>query len=76
ADHMTRTFGIEWEARDMGRDRNPAWAITAVPEELVSEFSTRSRHIEVGKIRLIDAYIDKHGKQPSTSTWRRWNLHA
>lgn len=25
ADHMTRTFGIEWEAREMGRDRNPAW---------------------------------------------------
>ncbi len=68
ADHMTRTFGVEWEARDMGRDRNPAWAITAVPEELVSEFSTRSRHIEVGKIRLIDDYIDKHGKQPSTAT--------
>lgn len=68
ADHMTRTFGIEWEARDMGRDRNPAWAITAVPEELVSEFSTRSHHIEVEKNRLIDAYIDKHGKQPSTAT--------
>ena len=35
ADHMTRTFGVEWEARDMGRDRNPAWAISTVPEELV-----------------------------------------
>jgi hypothetical protein len=29
-DHMTRTFGVEWEARDMGRDRNPAWAISTV----------------------------------------------
>jgi hypothetical protein len=41
ADHMTRIFGVEWEARDMGRDRNPAWAITAVPETLVTEFSKR-----------------------------------
>ena len=38
----------------------------SVPEALVSEFSTRSRHIEVEKNRLIDAYIEKraavHGR--------------
>ena len=68
ADHMTRTFGVEWESREMGRDRNPAWAISAVPEVLLSAFSTRSRHIEVEKNRLIDAYIEKNGKQPSTAT--------
>lgn len=68
ADHMTRTFGVEWEAREMGRDRNPAWAISAVPETLVSEFSTRSRHIEVEKNRLIEAYVQRQGRQPSTAT--------
>lgn len=68
ADHMTRAFGVEWESRDMGRDRNPAWAISAVPEALVSEFSTRSRHIDVEKNRLIADYIEKHGKQPTTAT--------
>ena len=31
----------------MGQDRNPSWAITDVPEELVAEFSTRARQIEV-----------------------------
>ena len=45
ADHMTRTFGVRWEPREMGRDRNPSWAITDVPEELVAEFSTRARQI-------------------------------
>lgn len=25
ADHMTRMFRVEWETRNMGRDRNPAW---------------------------------------------------
>ncbi|MFD2028540.1 MobF family relaxase [Promicromonospora aerolata] len=68
ADHMTRTFGVEWEDRDMGRDRNPAWAIASVPEELVVEFSTRARHIDVEKNRLIAAYVAKHGHQPSTAT--------
>ncbi|GAA1488221.1 hypothetical protein GCM10009626_09670 [Brachybacterium sacelli] len=68
ADQMTRTFGVEWEARDMGRDRNPAWAIASVPEKLVVEFSTRARHIDVEKNRLIAAYVAKHGHQPSTAT--------
>ena len=68
ADHLTRAFGVEWEARDMGRDRNPAWAVTAVPEELVAEFSSRSRHIDAEKNRLIAQYVEKHGRQPSTAT--------
>ncbi|WP_114906995.1 MobF family relaxase [Ornithinimicrobium murale] len=65
ADHMTRTFGVEWEARDMGRDRNPAWAISTVPEELVAEFSTRARHIDAETDRLIADYVSKHGRRPS-----------
>lgn len=68
ADHMNRTFGVEWEPRDMGRDRNPAWAITTVPESLVAEFSTRARQIDEEKNRLIDAYVQQHGKQPSAAT--------
>jgi len=68
ADHMTRIFGVEWEARDMGRDRNPAWAITAVPEALVSEFSSRARHIDAEKNRLIDEYVTAHGRQASNAT--------
>lgn len=68
ADHMTRTFGFEWEARDMGRDRNPAWAIRSVPEELIQEFSTRARHIDAEKDRLISEYVTRHGRQPSTAT--------
>ncbi|MGG5172909.1 MobF family relaxase [Pseudarthrobacter sp. J1738] len=68
ADHMTRTFGVSWEPRDMGRDRNPAWAIASVPESLVVEFSTRARQIDEEKNRLIDAYVQQHRKQPSAAT--------
>lgn len=68
ADHLTRTFGVEWETRDMGRDRNPAWAISTVPEELVVEFSSRARHIEQEKNRLIAEYSERHGRQPSLRT--------
>jgi conjugative relaxase-like TrwC/TraI family protein len=68
ADHLTRAFGVEWEARDMGRDRNPAWAITTVPERLVAEFSSRSRQIDKEKNRLIAKYVARHGRQPSLAT--------
>lgn len=68
ADHITRVFGVGWETRDMGRDRNPAWAIATVPEELVVEFSSRSRHIEKEKNRLVAEYVERHGRQPSLGT--------
>ncbi|KDA06384.1 conjugal transfer protein [Microbacterium sp. CH12i] len=68
ADHLTRLFGVEWETRERGRERNAAWAIAKVPEQLVSEFSSRSRHIDEEKDRLIAAYVEKHGRQPSSTT--------
>jgi len=68
ADHLTRAIGVEWEARDMGRDRNPAWAIATVPEELVAEFSSRSRQIDHEKNRLIAEYVARRGRQPSLAT--------
>ncbi|WP_392426371.1 MobF family relaxase [Barrientosiimonas humi] len=68
ADQLTRTLDVGWEARERGRDRNPAWEIEGVPDELIGEFSTRSRHIEAEKDRLIAEYVAQHGKQPSART--------
>ncbi|MCT1691591.1 relaxase domain-containing protein [Brevibacterium sp. p3-SID960] len=68
ADRITGMFGIEWEARERGRDRNPAWELAPVPDELVAEFSSRSRQIEEEKTRLIDACRAKHGREPSAKT--------
>ncbi len=68
ADRLTRTLGLAWEARERGRDRNTAWEIEGVPDELVAEFSTRTRHIETEKDRLIAEYVTKHGRQPSART--------
>lgn len=68
ADRLARVLGVEWETRDRGRDRNPAWAITQVPEKLVTAFSSRSRHIDEEKDRLIAEYVERHGRQPSMTT--------
>ncbi|WP_153504958.1 MobF family relaxase [Cumulibacter manganitolerans] len=76
ADHLTRMFGVTWEARQMGRDRNPAWSIAGVPEELVAEFSTRSRHIDAETDRLIDRYVTEHGRRPSPATIMKLRAQA
>ncbi|WP_438940516.1 MobF family relaxase [Jiangella anatolica] len=76
ADHLTRTLGVEWEQRERGRDRNPAWAITTVPPELVAEFSSRSRNIDAETDRLIDSYVAAHGRRPSRTTILRLRAQA
>ncbi len=76
ADHLTRMFGVEWEAREKGRDRNPTWAVDGVPEELVAEFSTRSRHIDTETDRLIDRYVEEHGQRPSSATIMKLRAQA
>ncbi len=76
ADRLSRVLGVEWEQRARGRDRNPGWSIAAVPEALVGEFSSRSRHIEVEKDRLIAAYVTAHGRQPSRATIIRLRQQA
>ena len=76
ADHMTRTFGVSWETREMGRDRNPSWAITDVPEQLVAEFSTRARHINEATDALVADYVAQHGKRPSPATIMKLRAQA
>ena len=76
ADRLSRVLGVGWEQRARGRDRNPGWSIAAVPEALVGEFSSRSRHIEVEKDRLISAYVTTHGRQPSRATIIRLRQQA
>lgn len=76
ADHMTRTFGVSWEAREMGRYRNPAGAITGVPEELIAEFSTRARHIDAETDHLIAEYVALHGRRPTPASIMKLRAQA
>ncbi|WP_244928499.1 MobF family relaxase [Nocardioides sp. W7] len=68
ADRMTRDLGVEWELRQRGPDRNPRWEIASVSDELIGEFSSRTREIELAKDDLIAEYVARHGRQPSAKT--------
>jgi conjugative relaxase-like TrwC/TraI family protein len=65
ADRLTRELGVVWDLRERGADRNPQWEISGVNDDLIGEFSSRSREIDLEKDRLIAAYLGAHGRRPS-----------
>ena len=65
ADTLTRKFGVEWDRRERGKDRTRALEVTGVPEGLISEFSSRSRAIDIETDLLIEKYVAQHGRRPS-----------
>ncbi len=75
-DHLTRDVGVGWEQRARGADRNPAWEMIGVPDELIGEFSSRSAAIDAEKDRLIAAYVAEHGHQPTAKTVLRLRQQA
>lgn len=76
ADALARELGAQWEQRKRGPDRHPAWAIAAVPESLVREFSTRSRQIDTETDRLIDVFVQARGHRPSPATIMKLRAQA
>jgi conjugative relaxase-like TrwC/TraI family protein len=76
ADRLTGTFGLDWDARDRGANRNPAWEVTGVSEELIGEFSSRSRAIDEAVDAMIAQYVDRHARRPSVETILRIRAEA
>ena len=68
ADRLSRDLGIEWELRQRGPDRNARWEIAGVSDDLITEFSSRTREIELKKDELIAEYAARHGRTPSAKT--------
>ncbi|MEV0284106.1 MobF family relaxase [Kribbella sp. NPDC050820] len=59
ADHLTRRLGVNWELRERGSRRNPAFEIDAIPDELIAEFSARTAQIEANLNALLDDRNDQ-----------------
>lgn len=76
ADHLSRDLGLSWGWRDRGRNRNRAFEIEGVPEELLREFSSRSQDIERQTDELIADYTERHGRAPSKRTIIRLRAEA
>ncbi len=68
ADELTRTFGVTWEQRDHGRDRNPGWDIRGIPSTLIEAFSSRSSQINTMTDELVQRHVAEYGRRPSAAT--------
>lgn len=53
ADELTRRLGADWELRDRGPRRNPAFELEGIPDELIREFSSRTEQIEANLAALL-----------------------
>ena len=76
ADHLSRDLGVSWGRRDRGPRRNPGFEIDGVPDELLTEFSSRSRDIEETADGLIAEYMEQRGRAPSKRTIIRLRAEA
>lgn len=68
ADTLVRNFGLEWERRDRGANRNPGFEIAGISEELITIFSHRGRNIEEELDKRIAEYEVTYGRRPRVKT--------
>ncbi|NIK61392.1 MobF family relaxase [Kribbella shirazensis] len=59
ADNLSRRLGTNWELRERGTRRNPAFEIDVIPDELIHEFSARTEQIEANLTALLDERGDQ-----------------
>lgn len=65
ADRLTRDLGVDWDARERATRRFVAHEIAGIPEELIVEFSARTREIAGHLDTLTDKFVARNGSQPT-----------
>jgi conjugative relaxase-like TrwC/TraI family protein len=65
ADNIATTLSVSWEWRDRGPRRTPAYEIAGVSDDLLTEFSTRSRLMDTHVRAGITEFTERRGRQPS-----------
>ena len=76
-DRLAASLGLQGERRPArGKNRNPGFEIAGVPDDLITEFSSRSADIEPATDQLIADYRQKHGRSPSPGTVNRLREQA
>ncbi|MFE6507637.1 MobF family relaxase [Nocardioides sp. NPDC057767] len=76
ADRLTGVFGFEWEEVVRARNLHAHAEIAGVPDDLVNEFSGRTRDIDKATDRLITEYVATHGHRPGNAVRIRLRARA
>jgi conjugative relaxase-like TrwC/TraI family protein len=59
ADNLSRRLGLNWGLRERRVNRNPAFEIDLIPDDLIREFSSRTEQIESNLAVLLDERADQ-----------------
>ena len=65
ADQLARELPVSWSWRDRGARRTPAFELDGIGDEALSEFSTRSTHIDQALRTAIADFHDTYGRGPN-----------
>jgi conjugative relaxase-like TrwC/TraI family protein len=75
-DLLTARLGYGWEERARRHSPVPRHDILGVPDELIAEFSRRSRDIEQAKNTLVAEFARTHGRHPADAEVLRLRQRA
>jgi conjugative relaxase-like TrwC/TraI family protein len=64
-DLLTQSLGWGWDARRRRHSSVPRWEATGVSDELMAEYSRRSRQINEAKDQYVERFITAYGRRPT-----------
>lgn len=76
SDLLTEAVGWGWDPTRRAHSSVPKYEVAGVPEALQREFSRRSSAIETATDKLIPAFVEAHGRGPSSREMLRLRQRA
>lgn len=76
SDLLTEALGWGWDPTRRAHSPVPKYEVAGVPEALQREFSRRSSAIEAATDKLIPAFVEAHGRGPSSREMLRLRQRA
>ncbi len=64
-DLLSARLGWGWDARQRRHSATPKWEVRGVADELMAEFSQRTRKIEQATDESVQAFVSAHGRRPT-----------
>jgi conjugative relaxase-like TrwC/TraI family protein len=66
SDLLTERLGFAWDERARRHSAVPRHDVAGVSDALIAEFSRRAEQIDAAKNDLVERFVQRHGRQPSS----------
>jgi conjugative relaxase-like TrwC/TraI family protein len=76
SDLLTERLGFAWDERSRRHSAVPRHDVAGVSDALIAEFSQRAEQIEAAKNDLVERFVQRRGRQPSSIEMLRLRQQA